>query len=197
VDKSSFIKPSASPFEGKYLIYGSSITQGASASRPGLAYPARMARATGLNFINLGLSGNGKMEAPVIEMLGDIVCDAYIMDCIANPSPEEIMERAPNAIRYLRKKHPETPIIFIQSVLREKGLFDEKVRLKSKQQNEAIERVFNDLEKEQIPHLYLIKENNFLGTDNEGTIDGVHPNDIGFDRMIRVIQPAILSILNK
>ena len=68
---------------------------------------------------------------------------------------------------------------------------------KSKQQNEAIERVFNELQKEQIPHLYLIKENNFLGTDNEGTIDGVHPNDIGFDRMIRVIQPTILSILNK
>lgn len=197
VDKSSFIKPSASPFEGKYVIYGSSITQGASASRAGLAYPARMARATGLNFINLGLSGNGKMEAPVIEMLGDIACDAYIMDCIANPSPEEILERAPYAIRYLRKKHPETPIIFIQSVVREKGLFDEKVRLKNKQQNEAIERVFNELRKEQIPLLYLIKENNFLGSDNEGTIDGVHPNDIGFDRMIRVIQPAILSILNK
>ncbi|MEA4975013.1 MAG: family 20 glycosylhydrolase [Paludibacter sp.] len=197
VDKSSFIKPSATPFEGKYVIYGSSITQGASASRPGLAYPARMARATGLNFINLGLSGNGKMEAPVIQMLGDINCDAYIMDCISNPSPEEIMERAPFAIRYLREKHPETPIIFIQSVVREKGLFDEKVRLKCKQQNEAIERVFNDLQKEQIPHFYLIKENNFLGTDNEGTIDGVHPNDIGFDRMIKVIQPAILSILNK
>jgi hexosaminidase len=197
VDKSAFIKPLASPFKGKYVIYGSSITQGASASRPGMAYPARMARATGLNFINLGLSGNGKMEAPVIEMLGDIACDAYIMDCIANPSPEEILERAPYAIRYLRKKHPETPIIFIQSVVREKGLFDEKVRLKNKQQNEAIERVFNELRKEQIPLLYLIKENNFLGSDNEGTIDGVHPNDIGFDRMIRVIQPAILSILNK
>lgn len=196
VDKSSFIKPSASTFTGKYVIYGSSITQGASASRPGLAYPARMARATGLNFVNLGLSGNGKMEAPVIEMLGDISCDAYIMDCIANPSPEEILERAPQAIRYLRKKHPETPIIFIQSVLREKGLFDNEVRLKSKQQNEAIERVFNDLQKEQIPYLYLIKEDKFLGTDNEGTIDGVHPNDLGFDRMIRVIQPQILSILN-
>ncbi|MPN40992.1 hypothetical protein SDC9_188532 [bioreactor metagenome] len=156
-----------------------------------------MARITGLNFINLGLSGNGKMEAPVIEMLGDIHCDAYIMDCIANPSPEEILERAPLAIRYLRKKHPEIPIIFIQSVLREKGLFDQEVRLKSKQQNEAIERVFNDLQKEQIPRLYLIKENKFLGTDNEGTIDGVHPNDLGFDRMIQVIQPEILSILNK
>jgi hexosaminidase len=197
VDKSSFIKPSASPFIGKYVIYGSSITQGASASRPGLAYPARMARATGLNFVNLGLSGNGKMEAPVIEMLGDINCDAYIMDCIANPSVKEILGRAPLAIRYLRKKHPETPIIFIQSVLMEKGFFDEEVRLKNKQQNEAIERVFNDLQKEQIPYLYLIKENNFLGTDNEGTIDGVHPNDLGFERMIRVIQPEILSILNK
>jgi hypothetical protein len=197
VDKSSFIRPSASPFEGKYVIYGSSITQGASASRPGMAYPARMSRATGLNFINLGLSGNGKIEASVIEMLGDINCDAYIMDCIANPSPEEILERAPLAIRYLRKQHPETPIIFIQSVVREKGLFDEKVRLKNKQQNEAIEHVFIELQKEQIPDLYLIKEDNFLGTDHEGTIDGVHPNDIGFDRMIRVIQPEIISIVFK
>ncbi|MDD2285187.1 MAG: SGNH/GDSL hydrolase family protein [Paludibacter sp.] len=197
IDKSSFIIPSTSPFEGKYVIYGSSITQGASASRPGMAYPARMARATGLNFINLGLSGNGKMEAPVIEMLGDITCDAYIMDCIANPSPQEITERAPHAIRYLRKKHPETPIIFIQSIVRETGLFDEKARLVNQQQNEAIEHVFKELQKEQIPYLYLIKENYFLGIDHEGTIDGVHPNDLGFDRMIRVIQPAILSILNK
>lgn len=196
VDKSSFIVPTKSPFKGKYVIYGSSITQGASASRPGMSYPARMGRATGLNFINLGLSGSGMMESSVIEMLAEIDCNAYIMDCITNPSYEEILERAPNAIRYLREKQPKTPIIFIQSIIREKGLFDQKMSLRNKQQNEAIELVFNELiKKEKISNLYLIKENNFLGHDHEGSIDGTHPNDLGFDRMINAVLPEIKSIL--
>lgn len=197
VDKSAFIRPLENPFKGRYLIYGSSITQGASTSRAGLAYPARMSRATGFNFFNLGLSGNGKMEAPVMEMLADIECDAYIMDCIANPTPEEILSRAPHAIRMLRKRHPERPIIFIQRLMNEKGTFDEKVRQNNLQQNKAIEAVFNELKKERIPAIYLIKEHEFLGTDHEGTIDGVHPNDMGFDRMLQVIQPEIVSILKK
>ncbi|WP_162304373.1 family 20 glycosylhydrolase [Maribellus luteus] len=195
VDEAAYILPAASPFVGKYVIYGSSITQGASASRAGMAYPARMSRATGLNFINLGLSGNGKMEKPVIDMLADIECDAFIMDCIANPSAEQIRERAPYAIRHLREKHPNTPIIFIQSVVREKGYFNAKVEVWNRQQNEAIAEVVKNLQNENIPYLYLIEEDDFLGTDHEGTVDGVHPNDLGFDRLINAVQPKIQAIL--
>lgn len=61
------------PFKGKIIVYGSSITQGASASRPGLAYPSQLSRSSGYQFINMGLSGNGKMELPVAKMLSQIM----------------------------------------------------------------------------------------------------------------------------
>ncbi len=62
VAKNAMIEAAATPFKKRILVYGSSIVQGASASRPGLAYPARMSRETGLNFLNLGFSGSAKME---------------------------------------------------------------------------------------------------------------------------------------
>lgn len=67
VSKKSYLKKMDNPFKGKIIVYGSSITQGASASRPGLAYPSQLSRSSGYQFINMGLSGNGKMELPVAK----------------------------------------------------------------------------------------------------------------------------------
>lgn len=93
VSSDAHIRKGENPFKEKIVVYGSSILQGASASRPGMAYPARLSRSSGYNFINLGLSGNGKMEKEVAEMLADIDADAFILDCIPNPSPKEITDR--------------------------------------------------------------------------------------------------------
>ena len=68
VSKKSYLKKMDNPFKGKIIVYGSSITQGASASRPGLAYPSQLSRSSGYQFINMGVSGNGKMELPVAKM---------------------------------------------------------------------------------------------------------------------------------
>ena len=69
VSSDAHIHKGENPFKEKIVVYGSSILQGASASRPGMAYPARLSRSSGYNFINLGLSGNGKMEKEVAGML--------------------------------------------------------------------------------------------------------------------------------
>ena len=124
VAPNSSIKPAENPFKGNIVVYGSSILQGASASRPGLAYPARLARKYGLNFINLGVSGNGKMERPVADMLANIAADAFILDCVPNPSPKEITERTAYLVKTIREKHPQAPIVMIPSVVREGGNFD-------------------------------------------------------------------------
>ena len=182
-------------FKKKIVVYGSSILQGASASRPGMAYPARLSRSSGYNFINLGLSGNGKMEKEVAGMLANIDADAFILDCIPNPSPKEITERAVGFVMTLREKHPDTPIIIIQTLIRETGNFNQKARENVKQQNEAIAEQVEVLRKKGVKNLYFIKEDRFLGTDHEGTIDGTHPNDLGFDRMLKKYKPAISKIL--
>lgn len=195
VSSESYIRKGESPFKGKIVIYGSSILQGASASRPGMAYPARLSRSSGYNFINMGLSGNGKMEKEVAEMLADIDADAFVLDCIPNPSPAEITERTVDFVRTLRRKYPNTPIIVIQTLVRETGNFNQKARKLVEQQNEAIAEQMEVLRKQGVKNLYFIKEDNFLGTDHEGTIDGVHPNDLGFDRLLKKYKPAIGKIL--
>ena len=195
VPSDSYIRKGQNPFKEKIVVYGSSILQGASASRPGMAYPSRLSRSSGYNFINLGLSGNGKMEKEVAEMLANIDADAFILDCIPNPSPKEITERAVDFVMTLREKHPETPIIIIQTLIRETGNFNQKARENVKQQNEAIAKQVEVLRKKGVKNLYFIKEDRFLGTDHEGTIDGTHPNDLGFDRMLKKYKPAIGKIL--
>lgn len=191
----SYIRKGENPFKKKIVVYGSSILQGASASRPGMAYPARLARSSGYNFINLGLSGNGKMEKEVAAMMADIDADAFILDCIPNPSPKEIEERTVDFVLTLRQKHPDTPIIIIQTLIRETGNFNRKAREQVKQQNEAIAGQVEVLRRKNVKNLYFIKENCFLGTDHEGTIDGTHPNDLGFDRILKKYKPAIGKIL--
>ena len=196
VDEGSFIEAEPSPFRHTVLMYGSSILHGACASRSGLAYPARMSRNTGINFVNYGLSGNGKMEAAVADMLKDIDADAFILDCIPNPSVDEICDRTINFIKTIRDKHTDAPIIVIQSVTREKGNFNMKICKMVKEQNRAIEDQIHILHKLGFKNLYLIKENHFLGTDHEGTVDGVHPSDLGFERMLEKIKPALAEILD-
>src|SRR5690606_9913417 len=82
VEGGATIEAGPNPFHKNILIYGSSIVQGASASRPGLAYPARLSRETGYQFLNLGVSGNAKMEPAVADMIAAMDMDAFILDCV-------------------------------------------------------------------------------------------------------------------
>jgi len=197
VDKNATIKATATPFKKRILIYGSSIVQGASASRPGLAYPARLSRETGLNFFNLGFSGSAKMEASVADMVASIPADAYILDCVPNSSPEQIKERTANFVSVIRKHRPQAPIIVIPSIVREHGYFDQEVGKRVRNQNKAIAAEVKLLQQKGVKDLYFVNPEHLLGQDHEGTVDGTHPNDIGFDRMLQLLQPEIMSILKK
>ncbi|WP_229707495.1 SGNH/GDSL hydrolase family protein [Sphingobacterium alkalisoli] len=196
IDADATIKANPNPFRKNILIYGSSIVQGASASRPGLAYPAKLSRQTGYHFINMGFSGNAKMETTVAEMIAPLPMDAFILDCVPNPSPEEILERTANMVKTIRRYHPEAPIIAIQSVAREKGNFDQQIAQRVKLKDQYFRQEIKKLQRDD-PHLYLIEADGLLGTDQEGTTDGIHPNDLGFERMLQEIRPAILAIFAK
>jgi hypothetical protein len=58
IERGSTIQPLPDAFKKRVVVYGSSITQGASASRAGLAYPALLSRHLGYDFINAGMSGS-------------------------------------------------------------------------------------------------------------------------------------------
>lgn len=195
-DSMSHIEPLPNPFKHNILIYGSSIVHGSAASRPGLAYPSKLTRGTGLNFINFGFAGNAKMEKEVAEMIASLQVDAFILDCVPNTTPEQISERTANFIKTIRAKNPGKPVIAVQSIMRESGNFNQIIFSQVKKQNENFSKEINDMQKYD-EHLYLITSEGFLGEDHEGTIDGTHPNDLGFDRMVEKLKPIVMAILSK
>jgi sugar phosphate isomerase/epimerase len=197
VEQSAQLKSAVNPFKKRIIIYGSSIVQGASASRPGIAYPARLTRETGLDFINLGFSGSAKMEKAVADMVASFPADAYVLDCVPNSSPQQIKERTANFVHTIRKNHPKAPIIVIPTIVREHGFFDQVVGKRVAEQNEAIKTEVKLLQQKGVKDLYLIGQGNLLGLDHEGTTDGTHPNDLGFDRMIQQLKPELMAIFKR
>ena len=197
IDDGAFISGGIQPFSKRILVYGSSIVQGASASRPGMAYTSKLSRESGFNFLNLGMSGVARMEKEVSDMVSDISADAYILDCIPNSSPEQITERTAYLVKQIREKHSNAPIVLMQTIVREHGYFDQKIGSKVSQQNINIYQEYLKLRKEGIENLHFIFGHELLGNDHEGTVDGTHPNDLGFDRMVQLIYPQIIPILKK
>lgn len=196
VDSGYHIAAGENPFKRKrVVVYGSSITQGSSASRPGMAYPARLSRNMGVNFINLGLSGNGKMEKEVADLVANIQADAFVLDCFANPSAGQIRQRTAYMVKAIRAAHSKAPIIMVESGFRENGNFNLAVANVVRLKNANVLEEFKKLKNEGVKELYLIRGDNLLGSDHEATTDGIHPNDLGFDRMLQVIKPQMMKIL--
>ena len=75
------------------VFYGTSITQGASAMRPGMAYTSLIERHLNIETINLGFSGNGKLENELGEIMAKIGASCYVIDCGGNLSPTLAQER--------------------------------------------------------------------------------------------------------
>ncbi|MGH9629216.1 MAG: SGNH/GDSL hydrolase family protein [Bryobacteraceae bacterium] len=99
------------------VFYGTSITQGGCASRPGMSYQAILARRLNLDFVNLGFSGNGKGESAVADMVAEIDASAFVLDFSQNnPTVESLREVYEPFLMTLRTKHPKTPIIAITAI---------------------------------------------------------------------------------
>ena len=197
IDENTRIESLDAPFRNKIIVYGSSIVHGASASRSGMAYPATLSRRTGLNFVNMGISGRARLEIEVAEMLVDTKADAFILDCFPNPSPEQIRSRTIPFINYIRERCPQTPIIVIQTIVRESTNFNLKISKYEQDKRTEARIALTKLMDAGDPNLYFIDEKDFIGDDHDGTADGVHPSDLGFDRMLEIIEPRVISILNR
>ncbi len=196
VDEGTVIEAVKNPFRHKIIVAGSSITHGASASRPGLTYPALLERTTGFEFSNLGVSGRFKLDSFFLPVLSDAECDAIIIDAFSNPSARQIEERLEIFVEGLAESHPDIPLIFLQTLIRETGNFDVEKRASEQAKRETAEKLMRRLMKE-YKNVYFISPGIYTGTDHEGTIDGIHPTDLGFDRMIRKLKPQLLRIFHR
>ncbi len=96
------------------VFYGTSITQGGCASRPGMVHTAILGRRLDCPVINLGFSGNGKMEPEMAALLAELDPAVYVLDCLPNLTPAETAERVEPFVQTLRKARPQTPIVLVE-----------------------------------------------------------------------------------
>lgn len=196
VDQQAVIAPIPVADKPRIVIYGSSITQGASASRPAMAFTSIMARALDVEVINLGFSGAGKMEPEMADIVKKIKADVFILDCVPNPSPEQITERTIPFVEVLREAQPNVPILMVESLFREAGNWNQVLGERVKAQNEAFHASYQELIKKRYTQLHYIYSDQLIGDDHEATTDGVHFSDLGHYRMAKTLEKKLSTLLN-
>ena len=179
-------------YESPVVYYGSSITQGGCASRPGMSYQAMLSRWHDCNHINLGFSGNARGEKEMVDYMASLDMSVFVCDYDHNaPNVEHLKATHEPLYRGIRAKHPNLPIIFISrpSVL---DAADRKARL------EVIKETYDKAVSEGDENVWLIDGSTFFPFDsNEHTVDNCHPTDLGFYLMAKGIEPALREALAK
>lgn len=177
------------------VFYGTSVTQGGCASRPGMAYPSILGRRFDWPIVNLGFSGNGKAEPEVAQLLAELTPAAYIIDCLGNLDVEQTGERVEPLVRTLRARHPAVPIVLVEGLNYTDTAMIDARRVLVTTRNTFLRKLFDALKKEGDGNVYYITSAQLLGGDGEDTVDGTHPTDLGFLRMADGIEPVLRETL--
>ncbi|MCM8817480.1 MAG: SGNH/GDSL hydrolase family protein [Candidatus Omnitrophica bacterium] len=189
-------KPEPFPLKGRIVIYGTSITQGGCASRPGMAYTNILSRWIGIELINLGFSGSGKGEpelANLITMIKDVRC--IILDYQANAGIDGYISTLPEFVKILRSKFRDIPLIIISRPGVSGWFFDRKTRNSHMKAYRFQEKFVKELRRQGDRKIF-----SYNGTElfrdmwQESTVDGVHPTDLGFMTMAKALHQVIKSL---
>jgi lysophospholipase L1-like esterase len=180
------------------VFYGSSITQGCCASRPGNSYDAIVCRNLDSDYINAGLSGQCRAETAMAEYLSTIDARVFVYDYDYNaPDAEYLRKTHYRFYQRYRKKKKNVPVIMISRP----GYYGEALSLNNVENSirrDIITESYNKGVAGGDGNLYFIDGGTFFRKKNADccTVDGIHPNDLGFMRMAETVTPLMKKILD-
>jgi len=179
------------------VFYGTSITHGASASRPGMVHTAILGRRFDHPVVNLGFSGNGRMDAAVGDLLVKIDAAVYVIDCLPNMTAEVVREKCIPLVKQLRAARPDTPIVLVEDRRNTNSWILPARNQHHTDNHAALRESFARLQQEGVKGLYYLGGDDLLGHDAEGATDGSHPNDLGFVRQADLFEPVLRTALRR
>ncbi len=199
VDTDALVIPEVKLFknDGKIVFYGTSITQGGCASRPGLSFTQIISRAIERECLNFGFSGNGKGHIEIAEILSSIEnVSLFVLDYQANVNYERLTVTLDPFVKRIRSKYPNVPILILSRVVGYLELHFPTVEDYT-QKSRDFQKAYVDEHCIKDPLLFYFDGSRLLGyDDHECTVDGIHPNDLGFMKIATVLVPVIDDILN-
>ena len=194
-EKGSRIEALSNPFRHRIAVYGSSFTRGTSSARPGMGYAEQFARHTGLQTVSMGCNGNARLQPYFADLLCAVEADAFLLDVFSNPTPDEMRERFFPFLDKIRRAHPGVPIIFQQTIRRERRNFD----LEEDALEEAKMRTADSLMAiavKRYEDVYYVRPE-IDDPRHLSTVDGIHPDNYGYYLWAKSIEKPVLKILKK
>ena len=188
-------EPIAPRTDKPIVFYGTSITHGACASRPGMPHPAILGRRLNRPVINLGFSGNGKLEQEVGRFLVELNPAVYVLDCLPNMVAKEVTERTEPMVQQLRAAHPDVPIVLVEDRTYANSWIRPAMQARNDTSRAAFKAAWERLQATGTKNLFYVEGESMLSTDRDDTTDGSHPSDLGFFRQANGIEPALREAL--
>ncbi len=183
IDTNSVIKKPLKNHNKPIIFYGTSITQGGCASRPGMAHTNIISRKLNIDCINFGFSGNGRMEQPIAKLISELNPAFYVIECLPNMmNAEQIANRTIPLVKTIREKRPETAIVFVENFIYEPSILDKEMDENINKLNTALKTEYTKMIEGGFDNIFYVDSENATGDDHEGTVDGVHFTDLGFIR---------------
>jgi len=179
------------------VFWGTSITQGGCASRPGMVHTAILGRRLNVPVINLGFSGNGQLEPEVAGLIAELDAAVYIIDCLPNCTAALVSERTGSAVAIVRKAHPDAPIVLVEDRTYADAFLIPGRQTRNDSSRAALRTEFEKLLAAGDKNLHYLPGTELLGTDGEDTVDGSHPTDLGFVRQADVMEKLLAKILTR
>lgn len=182
--------------EKPIVVYGTSIAQGACASRPGMAWTNILSRKLDFPVINLGYSGNGPLEKVKIDLIKEIDASLIIYDGLPNMgnlTDDEIKKRTAYAVSAIRDKG-NTPILITDHI---GYLNDEMIaggREVSERLNRASRMVFDSLKQAGVNNIYYLYKDS-IDFPADGAVDYIHPNDLGMQVYADAYEKIVRHVL--
>ena len=190
---SRFETPKTYANELPVVFYGSSITQGGCASRPGNCYQNFLSRALNLDYVNLGFSGCGRAEDTAIEYLAGLDMSVLVSDYDHNaPTPEHLAATHEKLYRAIRAKHPNIPYVMISRP-------DYWDREHDRARRSTVMQTYQKAVSEGDRNVYFLDGATIFAGDewDACTVDGCHPNDLGFYRFYKALLPIFEVIVKE
>lgn len=188
---STISEPTPYKVETPIVFYGSSITQGGCASRPGNAYQSLISQALNVNFINLGFSGNAKAETEMGDYIKNLNMSMLVLDYDHNaPTLEHLKDTHERIFKQIRSTQPNLPIILMP---RPKWFLTKE----ESERRKVILQTYKNAKANKDKNVYFIDSTELLKEcKNNGTVDMCHPNDWGFYSMSRPLIKLIKKLIS-
>lgn len=192
---SATIQPAPADAHKPVVVYGSSIVQGAGASRPGMAYPAILARRVGRPVMNLGLAGAAWMDRETVALLSEIDAAAFVLDCLPNMDAQLVADRTDPVVRTLRESQPQAHIVLVEDRTQPRARYSASHFKAHQDRRTALRYAHERLTDSGLDRLHYLHGEQLLGSDLDATVDGSHPSDLGAVRIVDAIAPVLTDAL--